>query len=267
MLNLLPSEKIDFWERFIETGSINKKESSAQQYYLNYRVIDEAFNKDWNGRIQILNKVQNILKLLLYQRRYRSNPSQYKTINKIIKKINDEMETCLQYQTVKEVELACDEAGFKRSLTPGINNNCVLESITKTINRANGSDKENPKKAYEMAYEWQLILRSEAVELGFRQREGFYLESFDVLNTLVQDELTYINDPDLKKRKNQNFARQLRLNLDKNILNIWVFNYKTKKVYKYKEIKGLNVEKEGVSPVKIDILIFRGTQSQCFQKK
>ncbi len=269
-LHKLPYINKMFWDNFIEKGSVSEKEKAVEQYYELHRIIDDVLNVNWGERIQVLENVKFKMEnfkndLLQSNRTKRFKQDLYSSgqldqgllldfVKKNISKVESDIVLCKKIQEELDIEKACMEEGFKRSMTPGICNNCVLESITKTISSANGLEKEDPRKAYEHVAEWQKILRNVAVELGFRKEEGFTLEADDKLNTLLSQELTRIKNPNFDIEKNINFTRLLRLNLDKNILNVWEYNYDRKKLDPPVVIKGLNAEKKGVSPVRMDIL-------------
>ncbi len=226
------------------------------QYYKSFGIIDGDPKADLVKRIQILENVKSKLMKVngdIKKREY---------CNRFLDKVKSDIKHCKEFLNAIELKQACTNVGLKRMFTPGNNNNCVLESITRTINRVNGSDKENPPKAYEEAVVWQSILRAEAVELGFREKQGFYLTSDPSI--LMKYALHLIEFKDLTKNKHTKFIELLRLNLDNYILTIWKYNSLNKKLEVFDEIKGINAEKEGIEPVWINILFNPGHAEPMF---
>ena len=76
--------------------------------------------------------------------------------------------------------------------------------------------------------------------------------------------MKFIEFKDLTNNKHTKFIELLRLNLDNHILTIWKYNSETKKLEVFNEIKGINAEKEGIVPVRINILANPGHAEPMF---
>ncbi len=251
---LSPKEKENLDNFMVECDLNIEYVTAAKQYYQIFGSIDRNIKGDLVNRIATLENVKSKLKKTTGRKRIKTEKNEY--CNKIIDKVRRHLKISRKYLNEIELEQACANQGFKRAFTPGNNNNCVLESITKTINRANGIDKENPRRAYEEAAIWQSILRAEAVELGIRRQQGFYMISDPRM--LMYLTLNLIEFKDLNNNKYAKFLELLRLNLNNHILTIWIYDSETKKLYVSNEIKGINAEKEGVVLVRLNILLDPG---------
>ncbi len=242
------------------------------QYYKSFGVIDGDPKAELVKRINILKNVAyKLFKETRQKRRKINGREPFRTedinkseyANKILEKLKSDVQLCQEYLNLIELRNACANEGLKRAFAPGNGNNCILESITSTINSANGIDKENPRKAYQEAAVWQSILRAEAVELGYRENQGFHLVSDpDILRDFA---LQFIEFKDLTNNKNEKFIKLLRLNLDNYILTIWRHNSEAKKLEVFNEIKGINAEKEGIVPKRINILFSPGHAEPMFE--
>ncbi len=253
----LPNESQSYWLKFLKQGSFSEDERAAIEYYERTYIVDAALEKDWKQRMRILEGIK------LDEDNWFEK--------KIADKINNDITICKKVQENLKIEKACKNAKLKRVSTPGNNSNCVLESITKAINRANGNDREDPRKAYKEATIMQLALRYEAVEMGFRQKAGFTLSQHDELNKSpkLSRNNSRNSDPELNTQSRdellleevklqRKFNRLLQLNLDNYILTVWEYNPETEKLVFFNEIKGEHVDDEGVVPEKINILFLPG---------
>ncbi len=221
----------EYWQKFIADGF--RIESAAKEYYQKFGVMDEDLNVNWEERIKTLDDILLELELVFINV---DNNYKMAFVNAIIERVKEEIINFEYYQEQVDLYNACEKAGFRRAFTKGNNNNCVLESITKAINRANGSDKTDPLKAYEEAAVWQDILRAIATESGIRERDGFTLGS----ENFLMKQLKVKFEPNKNEAE---FIRQLRLNLDKYILIEWEYDKIRKKIYIISEIEGINSNK------------------------
>ncbi len=271
-LDNLSTENRKFIDNYItDRGLKSQIIRVAQQYYNYFGIIDRDLKADLGKRIKILENVHTTLIQETRRKRIRIERRQSEAVgdieiheyfNRILDKVESDIKICKEFQKNAELEQACTNKGLKRAFAAGNNNNCVLESITKVINRANGSDKENPRKAYEEAAVWQSILRAEAVELGFREKQTFYLSNDPrVLKILA---LKLIEFKDLTNNKHTKFIEFLRLNLDNHVLTVWKYNSAAKKLDVFNEIKGINAEKEGKPTVWLNVLAQPGHLEPMF---
>ncbi len=261
-LDKLPAEDKIFLDNYIKkSGLRGQKVRVAQQYNRYFGIIDGDLKADLDKRIKTFENFQSELTRETGQKRIHIEGRQSDAAGDIEKRgycsrildaVKSDIGSYNGFLKDMELEQACANEGLRRAFTPGNDNNCVLESITKTINRANGSDKENQRKAFEESALWQSILRAEAVELGFREKQGFVL--INDPRVLSAYALKFIELNDLTNNRHAKFMELLRLNLDNYILNVWKYNPENKKLMAITEIKGRNAEKEGIVPVRINIL-------------
>ncbi len=235
-----------YWKKFIHEGF--RVESAAKDYYHHFGIMDEDLNGKWEERIKILKDIQ------LELAKIRGDNKKIKFIYNIGERVEEEINCFVEYKEKVDLYNACSRVGLRRGFTPGNNNNCVLESITKTINRANGNEKADPLKAYEDGAVWQEILRATADEIGIRHRDGFYLGSNNFLKKLIN--LDFSGDNGYFK-----FKKHLQLNLDTYTLNVWEYNPKTKQLEIMSEINGINSENNGA---KINLLLSPGHAEPMF---
>ncbi len=219
----------DYLKEFLEKGFRN--ENTAHKYYKYLGIMDGDLDKKWDERIQDLD---NILSEL-----YKINDDKLsELIDAIVNRVNKEIDNCESYKQEIDIYNACTEKKLARGHTPGINGNCVLESITKTINRANDNEKADPLKAYEEATKWEEILRATADEIGIHHSFGFVLGYNNIKEQLNAKKMNGTYEAYYSK-----FQKILQWNLDNYILTEWVYDDVSKKLIKKTEIKGVNSNK------------------------
>ncbi len=254
----LEVKEFEFLDHYLTNGIVSSEDINSHKYYKATQSLDEAKYAEWERKIKILDDIRS--KLL------RSNMGDGNIkyiITLLLDKINSDIEKFKAFQVDVEMEEACAKHGLKLGITPGNNNNCMLESITKTINRANGNHEENPRKAYKEAALWQSILRQEVVKLGIRYRGGIAVKGEDPVTSSPYD-LKIIENANRVKQMSNNFRQQLRLNLDNYILTQWKYDYQKKELIRVEEIRGVKAGVKGVESVRINFLANLGHADPLF---
>ncbi len=136
---------------------------------------------------------------------------------------------------VTDIEQACEKKNLKRYQVPGIDNNCLIESIVKGIQNVNDMKVNDHQISVLEEANWVSELRDEAVSIGFDRTGLLGISSVG-------------GRPDFKLRK------LLIDNLDSYVLNIWIYDEVRKGIYRKDIVKGINADKDGKTPVYINIL-------------
>ncbi len=224
-----------YFHDFIDRGFRN--ESQANEYYEYFGIMDGDLNVKWEEKIKILNDIEKELDKINENGK---NKNVIDLRNKLRNRIEKELSFCKEYKNQVELYNACSEIGLKRDFTPGQNNNCALESITRTINISNDNTKDDASKAYEEAAKWQETLRHMSDQIGIPHTSGFIL-NYKILHEMYQNEeisSTYY-------AHYSEFLKLLKDNLDNKILTVWSYDPETGHLIKFGIIKGVNSKENG----------------------